>query len=261
MRHLDNIISLQVLCITSYVDTSPEQPHRALDHGLEHIVVPFNECGHRIDLKPKREAKNVQPGGWLLGQDEDDDAVGIPRVYEALESNMWPVLTRKEVSFGVGNARLSDQTDNSDGGDEDESSAVEETQHTDVDAEVAPSPPEATGGVNASDDANASREQKPADLGENATVPPTIPVVDATEGRKEKEADEVRGNAVGDAVGDHGDLDEEQELELEQFGALLEKMQNLRANSANLSDGERRRRAEEAIMQLLAMEGIDGDDL
>ena len=225
----------------------------AIDHSVEHVQVRYED--------------GPAPAGVEGGGEEEEEEEGVRRIAGALEANHWEHMVMKDRTAAA--RQRADRV----GGEEDgEGDGVDgegrEGEHplsinARLDADEEREEAELEAHLQAEEEEEARREQERARLRQQLEM----------EGAKlDDEGEEVgEGKTEEDLVRE----DERMEAHLTSFEAMFERMQNIRHEAMRaqrqqpdgqqqggrqLTDAERRKRAEDAIMGMLKTMGLDEED-
>lgn len=204
-------------------------------HNIEHVSIPFVELSSQLIAPIPSSASDR----WR----HDDD--GLPRIVNALQANEWDDMSMKSESER--RSEMQARADRAELIDAEEARAQSLTNQ--LDQEEADEEAEFEAHLIEEDRLAAERAALIAAL--NADQPPLAPT----------EEEELTVEEEEHAV-------EQVEKQLAGFEAMFEQMRSIRAEAVAsrqstgnpVSDAERRKRAEDAIMSMLTSMGIGPDD-
>ena len=224
----------------------------AIDHSIEHVRLRYND--------------GPAPAGEVgEAEEEGEEEEGVRRIAGAFEANHWEHMVMKDRAAAA-RQRLQRGDEGEDGGEREREGDGQWVDHplslnarlaADEEREEA----ELEAHLQAEEEEEARLEQERARLRQQLEV----------EGAKLDDEGEAVGE--GKTAEEVAREDEAMEAHLTSFEAMFERMQNIRQEAMRaqrspsgaqqgrpLSDAERRKRAEDAILNMLKSMGLDDED-
>ena len=213
----------------------------AIDHGLEHVRVGYDD-------RLEGEDEGGEEGG-------EEDEEGVARIAGAFQANHWQQMELKDRASAARQRLMAADGEDGEGehplsinarlAQEEEQEEAELEAHLQAEAET-----------------EAALERARAELRQRQEL-------EGEDGEEREEEVDEEGKTVEEQMRE----EERMESHMAGFEAMFERMQGIRQEAMRahgdmgagdqgkvLSDAERRRRAEDAIMSMLQSMGLDGDD-